>query len=148
MQKSINKIISLYQDNQNNKEVLEKITSFICDRLPIEVVCWKKDFDKNKINLEKQTFISDFLNDELNQFYYIHETNMFIKYNNLNYSLVNEDELLYSILSEISKNKLLLSKKQQIKDIIIKEIKTNKFGTGIPDSNTIQNIILRIHKNT
>ena len=141
MQKSINQIISLYQDNKCNTEVLDKITSFICDRLPIEVVCWKKDFDKNKINHEKGKFISDFLNEESNQYYYIEETEMFIKYDNLNYSLINEDELLYLILSEISKNKLLLSKKQQIKDIIIKEIKTNKFGSGIPDSNTIQNII-------
>jgi hypothetical protein len=141
MQKSINKIISLYQDNQNNAEVIEKITSFICNRLPIEVVCWQKDFDKNNINLEKKKFISNFLNDELNQFYYIHNTDIFIKYDNLNYSLINEDDVLYLILSEISKNKLLLSKKQQIKDVIIKEIKTNKFGSGIPDSNTIQNII-------
>ena len=141
MQKSINQIISLYEDNKKSKDVLDKITSFICDRLPIEIVCWKKEFNKNKINIEKGIFISNFLNDESNQYYYIEETDIFIKYDNLNYSLINEDELLYLILTEISKNKLLLSKKQQIKDIIIKDIKTNKLGTGIPDSNTIQNII-------
>ena len=60
MQKSINKIISLYQDNQNNTDVIDKITSFICNRLPVEVVCWQKDFDKNNINLEKKKIYFEF----------------------------------------------------------------------------------------
>ena len=141
MKKSIEKIISLYEENSENKELCDKITSYICNRLPIEVVCWKKEYDKNKINIEKNKFINNFLNDDSNQFYYIEDTDIFVKYNNLNYSLIDEDELLYLILTEISKNKLLLSKKQMIKDIIIKEIKTNKLGAGIPESNTIQNII-------
>merc|ERR1712166_145081 len=141
MKKSIDKIISLYEDNNDNKEICDKITSFICNRLPIEVVCWTKELDKNNINVEKTTFISQFLNDDSKQFYYIKESDTFVKYNNVNYSLIGEDELLYLILSEISKNKILLSKKQQIKNIIIKEIKTNIFGYGIPESITIQNII-------
>ena len=91
--------------------------------------------------MEKKKFINNFLNDDSNQFYYIEDTDIFVKYDNLNYYLINEDELLYLILTEISKNKLLLSKKQMIKDIIIKQIKTNKLGNGIPESNTIQNII-------
>jgi hypothetical protein len=141
MKKSIDNIISLYEDNNDNKEICDKITSFICNRLPIEVICWTKELDKNNINVEKNTFISQFLNDNGEQFYYIKESDTFIKYNNVNYSLIGEDELLYLILSEISKNKILLSKKQQIKNIIIKEIKTNIFGYGIPESITIQNII-------
>jgi len=141
MNKSVQQLLSLYEENRNNKEVCNKITSFICDRLPIEVVCWKKELDKNKIKMEQTNFISHFLNDENNQFYYIKDKNSYIKYDNLNYTLINEDELLYLILSEVSKNKLLLSKKQMIKDIIIREIKTNTFGSGIPESNTIQNII-------
>ena len=141
MNKSVQQLLNLYEENRNNKEVCDKITSFICDRLPIEVVCWKKELDKNKIKMEQTNFITHFLNDETKQFYYIKDTNSYIKYDNLNYSLINEDELLYLILSEISKNKLLLSKKQMIKDIIIREIKTNVFGSGIPESSTIQNII-------
>ena len=39
--------------NRDNKEVCDKITSFICDRLPIEVVV-EKEFDKNKIKWNKQ----------------------------------------------------------------------------------------------
>ena len=139
MNKSVQQLLSLYENNRDNKEVCDKITSFICNRLPIEVVCWKKEFDKNKIKREKTNFIYCFLNSE--QFYYIKETDTYIKYDNLNYSLISEDELLYYILSEISKNKLLLSKKQMIKDTIINDIKANTFGSGIPESNTIQNII-------
>ena len=139
MNKSVQQLLSLYEKNRDNKEVCDKITSFICDRLPIEVVCWKKEFDKNKIKMEQTNFIHSFLNNE--QFYYIKETDTYIKYDDLNYSVISEDELLYFILSEISKNKLLLSKKQMIKDTIINDIKINTFGSGIPESNTIQNII-------
>ena len=139
MNNSVQKLISLYEENRDNKEVCDKITSFICNRLPIEVVCWKKELDKNKIKIEQTNIINYFLNDE--QFYYIKESDTYIKYDNLNYTVISEDELLYFILSEVSKNKLLLSKKQLIKDIIIKDIKTNIFGFGIPESNTIQNII-------
>tara|TARA_B100001093_G_scaffold518767_1_gene604829 strand:- start:152 stop:1612 length:1461 start_codon:yes stop_codon:yes gene_type:complete len=141
MNKSLQQLITLYEENNDNKEVQEKITSFICNRLPIEVVCWKKNLNKDKIKIEEKTFISDFLNDETKQFYYIEDSDMYIKYNNLNYVIINEDEILYLILSEISKNKLLLSQKQKIKNIIINEIKSNYFGIGIPESNTIQNII-------
>ena len=141
MNKSVQQLITLFEENRDNEDVCNKITSFICNRLPIEVVCWKKELDKNKIKMEKTNFISDFLNDETNQFYYIEDSDMYIKYDNLNYSIINEDEILYLILSEVSKNKLLLSKKQMIKNTIISEIKTNIFGTGIPESNTIQNII-------
>ena len=139
MDKSVQQLLHLFEENKHNKEVCDKITSFVCNRLPIEIVCWKKELDKNKIKMEQTNFINCFLNDE--QYYYIKETNTYIKYDNLNYSLISEDELLYFILSAVSKNKLLLSKKQMIKDIIIKEIKLNAFGSGIPESNTIQNII-------
>jgi len=138
MNKSVQQLLNLFEENRHNKEVCDKITSFICNRLPIEVVCWKKELDKNKIKIEQTNFINYFLNDE---HYYIKETDTYIKYDNLNYSLISEDELLYFVLSEVSKNKLLLSKKQMIKDIIIKEIKLNVFGSGIPESSTIQNII-------
>ena len=141
MNKSLQQLITLYEENSDNKEVQDKITSFICDRLPIEVVCWKKKLNKDKIMIEEKKFINDFLNDESKQFYYIEDSDMYIKYNNLNYVIINEDEILYLILSEISKNKLLLSQKQKIKNIIINEIKSNYFGIGIPESNTIQNII-------
>ena len=50
------------------------------------------------------------------------------------------NELLYFYLSEISKNKLLLSKKQMIKDTIINDIKSNIFGLEYPNQ-IIQNII-------
>jgi len=139
MNKGMEKLKQLYIEN--DKEIKEKITSYICNRLPIEIVFWKKEMDKNKITLQKTNFIHDFLNNEKRQFFYIKEVDIFIKYDNLNYSIINEDDLLYLILSEISKNTILLQKKQNIKDILIKEIKTNIFGFGIPESTTIQNII-------
>ena len=108
MEKSIDKINTLYEENRENNELCDKITSYICDRLPIEVVFWKKEYDKNKIDVEKKKFIGNFLNDDSNQFYYIVDKDIFVKYDNLNYSLIDEDELLYLILTEISKNKLLL----------------------------------------
>ena len=42
MEKSIDKINTLYEENRENNELCDKITSYICDRLPIEVVFWKK----------------------------------------------------------------------------------------------------------
>ena len=46
MNKSVQQLLSLYEENRHNKEVCDKITSFICNRLPIEVVCWKKEIGR------------------------------------------------------------------------------------------------------
>jgi hypothetical protein len=139
MNKPLKKLLELYKLYENNDFVLEKINDAICNKLPIEALCWYKQND-NKNNSTKYKYIMQFMKGKL-QYFYISETDFYIKYDGKNYLQIGEDELLYKILSQISKKKNLLNEKQEIKDTIIKNIKDTHMRDGIPESATIQNII-------
>ena len=139
MEKSLNKIIELYKKYKDNDFVIEKLNEAICNKLPIETVCWYKQ-DEHKNTNTKHEYIKKFMKGKT-QYYYIDKTDFYIQYDGKNYLQIAEDELLYKILSKITKKKSLLNDKQEIKDIIIKKIKTTHIKDGIPESITIQNII-------
>lgn len=138
MDKSLKKVRELFRKYKDEPEILEKLTFSICYKLPLEAICWQKD-DKHKKNYEEE-FIENFMTNNI-QYFYVKKSDIFIKYNGVNYCIVNEDDLWHTILSEISKNQQILSNKQKIKDIIIKNIKETKIDSGIPESKTIQKII-------
>jgi hypothetical protein len=139
MEKSANIVLELYKKYENNDFVIDKLNEAICNKLPIEAVCWYKQYE-NKNTKKMNDYISSFMK-EKNQYYYIKNSDLYIKYDLINYLQINEDELLYKILSKISKEKQLLNDKQEIKDIIINKIKNTQMKNGIPESITIQNII-------
>jgi len=139
MDKSVNKVIELYKKYKNNDFVVDKLNEAICNKLPIETICWCKQ-DENKNTTTKDKFICDFMKGKI-QYYYIAKTDSYIQYDGKNYLQIDEDELLYKILSKITKKKSLLNDKQEIKDIIINKIKNTQIKEGIPESQTIQYII-------
>lgn len=139
MDKSVNKVIELYKKYKNNVFVVDKLNEAICNKLPIETICWCKQ-DENKSTTSKDKFICDFMKGKM-QYYYIAKTDSYIQYDGKNYLQIDEDELLYKILSKITKKKSLLNDKQEIKDIIINKIKNTQIKEGIPESRTIQYII-------
>jgi hypothetical protein len=140
MEKSVQKIRELFKKYRNNEYVVEKLIYAICNKLPVEAVCWKKEQQRDKKNNAVQEFIYNFMNRHV-QYYYIKNSDMFIAYDGSRYSVINEDELWYDILTKISDNEKILSEKQKIKDIIIQSIKNTKIDSGIPESKTIQYII-------
>lgn len=138
LQKPLNKLLELYKKYENNDFVLEKISDSICNKLPIETVCWCKEMEKNAKSTKKISFILKFM---ANETQYFSSNDLYIKYDGKNYSQISEDELLYKILSKISKEKSLLKDKQEIKDTLIKKIRDNPITNGIPESITIQNVM-------
>lgn len=139
MEKSLSMVMELYKKYESNDFVIEKLNETICNKLPIEAVCWYKQYEK-KNNNTKNKHIIQFMTGKI-QYFYISKSDFYIQYDGKNYLQIGEDELLYKILSKITEKKILLSDKQEIKDIIINKIKNTHIKDGIPESITIQNII-------
>tara|TARA_B100000795_G_scaffold120582_1_gene89779 strand:+ start:680 stop:2086 length:1407 start_codon:yes stop_codon:yes gene_type:complete len=139
MNRPLNKLLELYKLYENNDFVLEKINDAISNKLPIEAVCWCKQ-NENKTNNKKKRYITQFMKGKV-QYFYIQKTDFYISYDGKDYVQIGEDELLYTILSKITKKKNLLNDKQEIKNKIIENIKKTNIKDGIPESITIQNII-------
>ena len=137
----VNKLFDKYKSNTYMKNKLENYIK----NLPIILSNIESEYDKRLINKEilnknKETFISEFL--EENHFLYIPQTELFIYYNNISYNTISEDDILHLIIDTINKNKPNLQQcKFKIKTSIIKQIKETSICSSIPESITIQNIL-------
>ena len=58
---------------------------------------------------------------------------------------MKEDDVQYTILNAISSNKTLMDWKQKLKVTILKKIKERDIFSCIPESETIQNVINKLH---
>ena len=87
---------------------------------------------------------------ENNCYYYNSTTNLYVEYTN-NYKFINENNMLHSILTFISKYQdiylLTSNQKQTIKTKIQKKIKDRSIYDTIPESITLQNLISFLYPN-
>ena len=94
---SIDKIFNEY----NEEIVFNKIQQYICINMPIVVNKYNNDLIiKVDLTTEQDYFVEFFLNQ--NQYFYIKPTNKYFFYNNSNFKIIYEDDLLYKILTTIS----------------------------------------------
>lgn len=100
---------------------------------------------KEELTQERDTFISSFFQQKNKQYFYIPNSGLFIKYDNVTYQICKEDDILHDILSCLSKNKKLTSWKYRIKNTTFKMIKERTIFKAIPNSSTIQNIVSILH---
>jgi hypothetical protein len=137
-------IDELFSKYKSNPYMIEKTYHYVCNQLPNIL----NNIEQNHINRlerieeltnEQNTFIQYFLSN--NQYFYIPQTEKFVLYDNLHYQLVNEDDIIYNILSSISRDRQIMSWKQKTKINIMKRIKENNIFKSIPESETIQNIL-------
>ncbi len=142
MEKIVSTITVLYDKYRNNPKTLEKLNYYITKELPINIEVYHNK-EQNRIILEKQIdmYINTFLNSSQNQYFYIEKTDTFISYDGLDFKIINEDEIWYNILSEISNNNNLIDCKEKILKKMISQIKHNDIFCSMPESNTIQNLI-------
>ena len=145
MDKSVKIITSLYEKYKNDKSIINKINLFV-EQLPktledTDTNMQIKKLRKDKLTNETDKFINKFMNQKDVQYFYISNTNCFIKYDNQHYTICKEDDLQYHILSSLSKSKQLSSWKHKIKIHILKLIKEKPVFTSIPDSFTIQFVL-------
>jgi len=134
------KIESLYEKYKLSPNTIKKLEFYINDELPTLLDKYFKE-EKERLVLEKETskYISNFLAN--NHFFYIAQTDIFIKYEGKNYNFINEDELWVIILKDITTHALLIEFKKTIKNLIIKKIKEKSLFHTIPESYTVQFVI-------
>jgi hypothetical protein len=138
------KIDEIYQKYSENEYMLTKISNYICLQLPsifnnIEELRIERTNRIRALSTEQDNFIQYFLNN--NQYFYVPTTELFFFYDGLHYYEINEDDILYQVLSTISKERNLMSWKQRTKINIMKRIKENSLLASIPESDTIQFVL-------
>jgi hypothetical protein len=146
--KCINSINDLLTKYESNSYMLQRINNHVVNYLPktleIEITNHSERVTRlNNLINEKQQFVQIFLNK--NQYFYLHSSNFFYEYNGENYTIVKEDDIIYKLLSNISKDKVLMKWKQRTKLNIIKQIKDRSLFSSIPETATIQHILNVLH---
>jgi hypothetical protein len=140
---TIDSVFTLYD---NDIHMIQKIHQYICNQFPGLLDKFKRTREyriqqNEDMTTEQENFIQTFLNN--NQYFYIPSTEKFIHYNGLSYQCIEEDKILYTILSTISRSRdgNLMTWKQRTKINIMKRIKENSILYHIPESDTIQHVI-------
>jgi len=143
-------VSELYDTYKEDEYMNQKLQLYICNQLPTIFQNMKAEKMKRQIRMEEMTseqdtFIQYFLAN--NQYFYAANTNNFFLYDGLHYQLYSEDDILYHVLSSISKDKQLVSWKHKTKINVMKRIKENNLLSSIPDSSTIQDVLESLTKN-
>lgn len=141
---AINIINSIYDKYEKNQYMLSKTNNYIINQLPtilenINTTHIERQQRIEELTQNQDQFIESFLNN--NQYFYIPSTENFFFYDGIHYQQFNEDDILYHILSTISREKELSSWKQSTKNAIMKRIRENSLTKSIPESETIQFVI-------
>ena len=140
-EESINKLLLKFEGNDY---MLQRIHNNIVNYLPITLEYELKNHEKrvtrnNYLTKEQQLFIQVFLSQ--NHFYYLPNNNYFYEYNGVNYTIVREDDIIHKLLTNISRDRVLLDWKHRTKFNIVKQIREKSLFTTIPESNTIQSVL-------
>jgi hypothetical protein len=143
--KYVNEVIDdIYKKYEGNEYMLSKTHNYICNLLPnilnnIEKTHIERVNRIEELSNEQDEFIQTFLTN--NQYFYASSTEKFFFYDGLHYQLINEDDIIYNILSSITRDTHLMSWKQRTKINIMKRIRDNSLLKTIPESDTIQLIL-------
>lgn len=145
----LNTVEKLYNTYESNEFILTKLHENI-NKLEKKLLDQQEQYEsrielKNKMNIEKELFIHDFLSNY--KFYYIQDSNIFIEYDNEHYRQINENNIWSKVYTEIHKFPNLKQWKHKIRVEILSLIKKNTVHNVqlIPNTKTIQ-IALQIIK--
>ena len=125
----LNSVDNLFKLYNNNEYMLQRIHTQIVNYLPNtlknELLNHEKRIHRNHfLTNEQQVFIQIFLSK--NKYYYLHNNSYFYEYDDKNYFIVKEDDIIHKLLSSISKERVLLDWKHKTKINVIKLIKERK----------------------
>lgn len=134
----------LYEKYGNNDYIIKRIYNHIVNYLPKTLENELKMHEKRVsrsvfLNAEQQSFIQIFLSK--NQYFYLQSSCYFYEYDNQNYTIINEDDIIYKLLSTISRERILMQWKYKTKFNIIRLIKERSLFSSIPDTATIQMVL-------
>ena len=144
MDELLNLVKQLHAKYAEDEFMLGKLTAHIV-QLPaaMDAVNQARDDKEQRrqtLITASDEFIEQFLN-ESPQYYYNANVELFFVYDadsECNYSVINEDDILHPILTQISGNRELMPWKYKIKNQVLRRIKDRSLLTSIPESQTIQ----------
>ena len=136
-------IENLYIKYKNYPYVLHRLNLHI-ENLPTTLEQEAENYEKRQnrnalLNSEQKTFIQVFL--KKHQYFYYAQNNTFFEYDNKHYSKIKEDDILYNLLTGISKDDILIQWKYKTKTNVIKIIKERNLLKSIPETYTIQRVL-------
>lgn len=137
-------IAGLFAKYEDDPYMFSKIHNYVVNLLP-NILDKKKTSHEESVqriealSQEQNTFIETFLN--TNKYFYLTSTEKFFYYDGLHYQIISEDDILYNVLSTITKDRNLMSWKQMTKVYIMKRIKQNNLLKSVPESDTIQFVL-------
>jgi hypothetical protein len=140
----IEAIKELYAKYEQNPFMEQKVTNYVCSQLPlifenIERTHNERSQRIDELTAEQDSFIQHFLYN--NRYFYHPSTETFFYYNGDRYRQYGEDDILFNVLSTISKDANLMQWKHKTKATIMKRIKENHLYKAIPESGTIQTVL-------
>jgi hypothetical protein len=134
---------NLFSKYEKNEYILNKLTNYIVSLPSILETEQKKLDDRvnrlNELTAEQSNFNKIFLTK--NKYFYMQYNNLFYEYNDCDFKIVIEDEILHKLLSSLSDEPKLVQWKHKTMQSIIKQIKDKNLFKAIPESITIQNVI-------
>jgi hypothetical protein len=144
----VGSIEALYSKYSNDPYMSVRFQNFVCNQLPNVLENMANQHQQRVIRTEElsaefDTFVSTFMNK--NQYFYISSTEKFFYYDGVHYRPYSEDGILHHILTSITNGRSLMSWKYKTKMSIMKRIKDNSLFTSIPESDTIQNVIMSLY---
>ena len=141
-------ITGLYEKYENDPYMYLRLNNYICNQLPAIMNGMSSKHQSSiirydELTVEYDAFIHTFLNN--NKYFYVSSTENFFYYDGTHYKLFNEDGILHHILTTITRDQNLMSWKYKTKVSIMKRIKDNLLLASLPESVTIQNVIMMLY---
>ena len=138
----------LYTRYADDPYMALKTHNYICNQLPNVL---QNTFVNRQLRItrteelttEHDSFIETFLTN--NKYFYVPSTDKFFYYDGIRYKVYSEDEILHNILSTITKDRSLISWKYKTKTSIMKRIKEKLLIKSVPESETIQRVIMSLY---
>ena len=148
MENSINVITGLHEKYANDPYMSVRFHNYVCNQLPalmssLSIKHQMSIVRNDELTIEYDAFIQSFLNN--NRYFYASSTENFFYYDGIHYKLLSEDGILHHILTTITRDQNLMSWKYKTKVSIMKRIKDNSLFTSLPESATIQNVIMSLY---
>lgn len=134
----------LYIKYEDDPYMINKLNNYIHRQLSNNMQNIKNEHDERvnriqEMNIEQDEFIHRFI--ENNRYYYSNLSELFFKYDGINYISLSEDIVIQDILTNITEGRNLMAWKQKTKINIMKKIKEQNIMNSIPESSTIQNVL-------
>jgi hypothetical protein len=144
VQKITECVSKLYEKYENHPYMKDAAYNYICNRLPsilenIDKTHAERAQRLEELTVEQDFFINYFLSNT--RYFYLPATESFFYYDGDKYKQYSEDDVLYNILSSISRDQQLMSWKHKTKVSVMKRIKDNHLYNSIPESTTIQRVL-------